>query len=83
MDLDFSDNYKIKNKFSIKKTDTKYSGKLKKSEGKEMLQKEKEKLRELQEKMYADGSKSVLIVLQAMDAAGKDSLIEHVFGRKI
>lgn len=80
MDLDFSDNYKIKNKFSIKKTDTKYSGKLKKSEGKEMLQKEKEKLRELQEKMYADGSKSVLIVLQAMDAAGKDSLIEHVFG---
>jgi polyphosphate kinase 2 (PPK2 family) len=30
--------------------------------------------------MYADGSKSLLIVLQAMDAAGKDSLIEHVFG---
>jgi polyphosphate kinase 2 (PPK2 family) len=30
--------------------------------------------------MYSDGSKSLLIVLQAMDAAGKDSLIEHVFG---
>ena len=45
-----------------------------------MLQKEKEKLRELQEKMYADGSKSLLILLQAMDAVGKDSLIEHVFG---
>ena len=80
MDLDFTDNYKVKTQFSIKKTNTKYSGQLKKSEGKEMLQKEKEKLRELQEKMYADGSKSLLIVLQAMDAAGKDSLIEHVFG---
>jgi PPK2 family polyphosphate:nucleotide phosphotransferase len=80
MDLDFTDNYKIKTQFSIKKTNTKYSGQLKKREGKEMLQKEKEKLRELQEKMYADGSKSLLIVLQAMDAAGKDSLIEHVFG---
>ena len=80
MDLGFSNDYKVKKQFSIKKTNTKYSGKLKKSEGKEMLQKEKEKLRELQEKLYADGSKSVLIVLQAMDAAGKDSLIEHVFG---
>ena len=80
MDLDFTDNYKVKTQFSIKKTDTKYSGQLKKNEGKEMLQKEKEKLRELQEKLYADGSKSLLIVLQAMDAAGKDSLIEHVFG---
>ena len=80
MDLDFTENYKVKTQFSIKKTDTKYSGQLKKNEGKEMLQKEKEKLRELQEKLYADGSKSLLIVLQAMDAAGKDSLIEHVFG---
>lgn len=34
----------------------------------------------LQEKLYADGSQSLLIVLQAMDAAGKDSLIKHVFG---
>jgi PPK2 family polyphosphate:nucleotide phosphotransferase len=34
----------------------------------------------LQEKLYADGSQSLLVVLQAMDAAGKDSLIEHVFG---
>ena len=34
----------------------------------------------MQEKLYADGSQSLLVVLQAMDAAGKDSLIEHVFG---
>src|SRR5690606_23982776 len=49
-------------------------------DGVRLLQYEKAKLRELQEKLYADGSQSLLIVLQAMDAAGKDSLIEHVFG---
>ena len=80
MDLDFTDDYIVKGKFSIKKSDTKYHGKFEKSDGKKILKSEKEKLRELQEKLYADGSKSLLIVLQAMDAAGKDSLIEHVFG---
>lgn len=80
MDLNFSDNYIVKGKFSIEKADTEYSGELKKDQGKEILEAEKKKLRELQEKLYADGSKSLLIVLQAMDAAGKDSLIEHVFG---
>lgn len=80
MDLDFTDNFIVKGKFSITKADTEYQGKLAKSDGKKMLANEKEKLRELQEKLYSDGSKSILIVLQAMDAAGKDSLIKHVFG---
>lgn len=76
----FSDDFIIKDKFSIKKASTEYKGKLTKEEGIQILIQEKEKLRELQEKLYADGSKSLLVVLQAMDAAGKDSLIEHVFG---
>jgi PPK2 family polyphosphate:nucleotide phosphotransferase len=80
MDTNFSDDFLIKGKFSIKKTSTEYKGKLTKEEGAQILIQEKEKLRELQEKLYADGSKSLLVVLQAMDAAGKDSLIEHVFG---
>lgn len=80
MDLDFSDDYMVKGTFSLKDFATGYEGKLKKSDGKKMLEDEQEKLRFLQEKLYADGSKSLLIVLQAMDAAGKDSLIEHVFG---
>lgn len=80
MDLNFSDNFIVKGKFSIKKANTEYSGKLDKEEGKKMLEKEKDKLRALQEKLYADSGKSLLIVIQAMDAAGKDSLIEHVFG---
>lgn len=80
MDTDFSDNFKVSGKFSIKKASTSYNGKLTKEEGEQILIQEKEKLRELQEKLYADGSQSLLVVLQAMDAAGKDSMIEHVFG---
>lgn len=80
MDTNFSDDFLVKGKFSIKKSSTSYKGKLTKEEGIQLLIKEKEKLRELQERMYADGSKSLLVVLQAMDAAGKDSMIEHVFG---
>lgn len=80
MDLDFTDNFVVKGKFSIKNADTEYSGKLTKEDGQKMLLDEKVKLRELQERLYADGSKSLLIVIQAMDAAGKDSLVEHVFG---
>lgn len=80
MDLDFTDNYIIKKPFSIQDTATKYKGKLTKEEGEKMLASEKEKLYALQEKLYSDGSQSLLVVIQAMDAAGKDSLIEHVFG---
>ncbi|WHF50401.1 polyphosphate kinase 2 family protein [Chryseobacterium gotjawalense] len=80
MDLDFTDNFIVNGKFSLKDFPTEYEGKLSKDAAKKMLAKEKEKLRELQERLYSDGSKSILIVLQAMDAAGKDSLIKHVFG---
>lgn len=43
-----------------------------------MLKEGVEELAELQEKLYANNKWSVLIVFQAMDAAGKDSLIKHV-----
>jgi PPK2 family polyphosphate:nucleotide phosphotransferase len=33
----------------------------------------------LQYLLYADGSQSLLVVLQALDAAGKDGVIRHVF----
>ena len=82
MNHNFSDEFLIKDhsKFDIKKQNTSYRGKLSKDEAKQLLALEKEKLHLLQEKLYADGSQSLLIILQAMDAAGKDSLIEHVFG---
>jgi PPK2 family polyphosphate:nucleotide phosphotransferase len=37
-----------------------------------------ESLRDLQEKLYAQGQWAVLLIFQAMDAAGKDSVIKHV-----
>lgn len=39
------------------------------------------KFLELQTKMYAQGKYSLLIVLQGMDASGKDGLIKNVFRR--
>ena len=49
-----------------------------KSDAKAMLAEGIERLSELQARLYAADRWSVLIVLQAMDAAGKDSLIKHV-----
>lgn len=49
-----------------------------KSEAKAMLAEGIDLLVGLQEKLYADDRWSVLIILQAMDAAGKDSVVEHV-----
>ena len=45
---------------------------------KEELENNVKKKSKLQEKLYASGKHSVLIVFQAMDAAGKDSTIEHI-----
>jgi len=38
-----------------------------------------EELDELQNRLYAEGKQSILIVLQGMDASGKDGLIRDVF----
>jgi PPK2 family polyphosphate:nucleotide phosphotransferase len=45
---------------------------------KEMLQGDARRLGKLQERMYAEGRWSVLIILQGMDASGKDGIIENV-----
>jgi len=44
------------------------------------LEKHKDRMRELQYLLYADHRRSVLIVLQALDAGGKDGTISHVLG---
>jgi PPK2 family polyphosphate:nucleotide phosphotransferase len=49
-----------------------------KADAKAMLQDGIARLEDLQERLYASDRWSVLIVLQGMDAAGKDSLIKHV-----
>jgi PPK2 family polyphosphate:nucleotide phosphotransferase len=47
-------------------------------ENKKKLRKQTEKIHDLQRIMYAHDSHSLLLVFQAMDAAGKDSTIRHV-----
>jgi PPK2 family polyphosphate:nucleotide phosphotransferase len=49
-----------------------------KERAREILDKNLEDLAEAQELLYADDRYAVLIVLQAMDAAGKDGTIKHV-----
>jgi PPK2 family polyphosphate:nucleotide phosphotransferase len=51
---------------------------LSQQEGEELLQLGIVKLAEMQDKLYASGHHSVLIIFQAMDAAGKDSTIKHI-----
>src|SRR3954449_5654552 len=38
-----------------------------------------ERIAELQARLYAEESRAVLVVLQGIDAAGKDSTVKHVF----
>ena len=50
-----------------------------KKEGEARLEAARERLHELQEKLFAQNEWAVLAIFQAMDGAGKDSTIEHVF----
>lgn len=68
-----------KKKLNLYDVPTSYNGKLQKEEVKEVLIPENiEKMREYHERLYAENNQSLLIVLQAMDAAGKDSLIKNI-----
>ena len=54
------------------------SGIRSRSEAEQALRRGVERLAALQEKLYADDRWSLLLIFQALDAAGKDSTIEHV-----
>jgi PPK2 family polyphosphate:nucleotide phosphotransferase len=47
-------------------------------QAKEQLQKDVERLEDLQAKLYAQDRWALLLIFQAMDAAGKDGTIKHV-----
>lgn len=49
-----------------------------KERAKELLKKSRKNLTACQDLLYADNRYAVLVILQAMDAAGKDSAIKHV-----
>jgi PPK2 family polyphosphate:nucleotide phosphotransferase len=61
--------------------DTGYTGEFRdKEEAEEDLKDNVDRLRDLQNVLYAEGKHALLIVLQAMDAGGKDGTIRHVMG---
>lgn len=51
---------------------------IEKDEAKEMLADSVRRMSKLQEKLYAQDRWAVLLIFQAMDAAGKDGVIKHV-----
>ncbi len=68
-----------KSRFHLSKIKTDSTGTMKsKQDAEEFLQKNILKMQELQDKFYAQDKYSVLIIIQAMDTAGKDGIIKHV-----
>jgi len=66
-------------KIQLKNYPTEYTGKtLKKEQAGELLEEGLKHLTEVQDKLYAQNLYSVLIILQAMDASGKDSAVKHI-----
>jgi len=66
-------------KFQLKNFDPGDTGKIhSKRHAKQLLNQGIESLSELQDKLYAQNRWGVLLIFQAMDAAGKDGVIKHV-----
>ncbi|MBE9155693.1 polyphosphate kinase 2 family protein [Nodosilinea sp. LEGE 06152] len=63
---------------TLKDFDPNFTGSFKKKQAKELLQQGVEELARYQDMLYAQNTYAMLILFQAMDAAGKDSTIKHV-----
>jgi PPK2 family polyphosphate:nucleotide phosphotransferase len=73
--------FKVKpgSKPDLSKISTSFTGSFKsKEEAQKKLKQNIKVMTELQQKLYADDRYSMLIIFQAMDAAGKDGTIRHV-----
>ena len=71
----------LNKKVNLANFDPNYTGKYKsKKEMRKRLLKTQAEIIELQELVYAESKHALLIVLQAMDAGGKDGTIKHVMG---
>lgn len=72
---------KIKPRYDLQKINTRAPKELDKDEIKKKTIAVIQELDELQNLLYAEGKHAVLIVMQGMDASGKDGLIRDVFGQ--
>src|SRR6185437_5316679 len=78
---DLSDRYRVCDgkKFRLKDFDPDDTWKFKSKEhADDMLQHSLERLSEMQGRLYAQNEWALLLIFQAMDAAGKDGTIKHV-----
>jgi PPK2 family polyphosphate:nucleotide phosphotransferase len=66
-------------KFHLKSQKTDEKDDLDREKAEEILEANRRRLGDFQEKLYAQDRWSVLLILQGMDAAGKDSAIKHIF----
>jgi PPK2 family polyphosphate:nucleotide phosphotransferase len=67
-------------KVRLSEADASFTGKYKSHEDAAVeVQRHVERMAQLQSLLYANGDNSLLVVLQALDAAGKDGVIRHVF----
>lgn len=71
--------YKVENAINIAETSSYEDFGMDKKELEKALEKTSKELSELQNTLYAHGKYGVLVCLQGMDTAGKDSLIREVF----
>jgi PPK2 family polyphosphate:nucleotide phosphotransferase len=78
--MDLEDRFRVKPGRRLKLADHDPGEKagLDKETSEALRAKDLETLDALQERLYAEGERSLLVVFQAMDAAGKDGTIEHV-----
>lgn len=74
------DNFINMGKIKLSEIDTKAPGEINKEETKEKTAAIIKELDDLQNLLYAENKHSILIVLQGMDASGKDGVIRNVLG---
>ena len=65
--------------FHLKSHKTDEKGGLNKDRAETILEANRKRLSDFQEKLYAQNRWSLLLIFQGMDAAGKDSAIKHIF----
>ena len=65
--------------FHLKSVKTNEKGGLDKDEAEKILDANRSRLKDFQEKLYAQDRWSLLLIFQGMDAAGKDSVIKSIF----
>ncbi|HLW15962.1 MAG TPA: PPK2 family polyphosphate kinase [Actinomycetota bacterium] len=68
----------VRNWFSLGDIDPAATNGMTKAKAARDLEKEAARLGELQERLYAEGKRSLLLVLQGTDTSGKDGTVSHV-----